>query len=80
MKTRLLLSIFGFFLFLILANAPPVVWGSIIVHADDIDTEHLFVFAIGTDIGEVGEREFERETNSRFGKRTGSYTRGRQSL
>jgi hypothetical protein len=52
----------------------------VVVHADEIDTEHLFVFAIGTDIGEVGEREFESETNGRFGKRTGSYTALSQSL
>jgi hypothetical protein len=80
MKTRSLLSSFGFFFFLILANVPTVVWGPIGVHADEIDTEHLFVFAIGTDIGEVGEREFESETNSRFGKRTGSYTALSQSF
>jgi hypothetical protein len=52
----------------------------VVVHADEIDTEHLFVFAIGTDIGEVGEREFESETNGRFGKRMGSYTALSQSL
>jgi len=26
------------------------------VHAEGIDTEHLFVFMIGTDVGNVGER------------------------
>jgi hypothetical protein len=40
---------------------------------DDIDTEHLFGFVTGTDVGEVGDREIESETNGRFGKRTGSY-------
>ena len=29
------------------------------VHAEGIDTEHLFGFMIGTDVGNVGEREFQ---------------------
>jgi hypothetical protein len=76
MKPRSFLSSmsFVFFLFSILTSAAVLALGPIVVHADEIDTEHLFVFAIGTDIGEVGERELESETNSRFGKRTGSYT------
>jgi hypothetical protein len=52
----------------------------IVGDAGDIDTENLIAFAIGTDIGEVGEREAESETIGRFGKCTGSYTTGRQSL
>jgi hypothetical protein len=80
MKTRSFLSSFGFFLFSILAGAVILALRPIVVHAGEIDTEHLFVFVIGTDIGEVGEREFESETNSRFGKRTGSYTALSQSL
>jgi len=44
-----------------------------VVHAGEIDTEHLFGFAIGTDVGEVGEKEIEGRTVGRFGKRTGSY-------
>ena len=28
------------------------------VHAEGIDTEHIFGFMIGTDVGNVGEREF----------------------
>jgi hypothetical protein len=80
MKTGSFLSSFGFFLFLIVAGAVILALRSIVVHASEIDTEHLFVFAIGTDIGEVGERELESETNSRFGKRTGSYTSLSQSL
>jgi len=43
------------------------------VHAEGIDTEHLFGFMIGTDIGTVGEREFQSETTGRFGKSGGSY-------
>jgi hypothetical protein len=39
----------------------------------EIDTEHLFGFNIGTDIGAVGDKEIESELDGRFGKRTGSY-------
>lgn len=82
MKPRSFLSSmsFVFFLFSILTSAAVLALGPIVVHADEIDTEHLFVFAVGTDIGEVGERELESETNSRIGKRTGSYTALSQSL
>ena len=38
-----------------------------------IDTEHLFGFMIGTDVGNVGEREFQSETTGRFGKNGGNY-------
>ena len=37
------------------------------------DTEHLFGFLTGTDIGEVGEKEIESETTGQFNKRAGSY-------
>lgn len=40
---------------------------------DRIDTEHLFAFMVGTDTGEVGEKELESEVVGRFGKRPGSY-------
>ena len=43
------------------------------VHAGDIDTEHLFGFMIGADVGNVGEREFQSETTGRFGRNGGSY-------
>src|SRR6478736_3897029 len=42
-------------------------------HAEGIDTEHLFGFMIGTDVGSVGEREFQSETTGRFGKNGGRY-------
>jgi hypothetical protein len=42
-------------------------------HAEGIDTEHLFAFMIGTDVGEVGEREFQSQTTGRFAKTTGTY-------
>ena len=57
-----------------------VALGSIVARADAIDTEHLFGFTIGTDIGEVGEKEFESNTLSRLGKRSGSYSALSQSL
>jgi hypothetical protein len=41
--------------------------------AAEIETEHLFGFLTGSDVGEVGEREIEGQTFGRFGKRTGSY-------
>jgi hypothetical protein len=43
------------------------------LHADGIDTEHLFAFTIGTDVGDVGEREFQGQTTGRFSKTAGSY-------
>jgi hypothetical protein len=43
-------------------------------HAQSIiDTEHLFGFMIGTDVGELGDKEIEGETVARWGKRPGSY-------
>jgi hypothetical protein len=38
-----------------------------------VDTEYLFGFVTGTDIGDVGEKELESTTIDRIGKRTGSY-------
>jgi hypothetical protein len=48
------------------------------VSADDIDTnhidtEHIFGFMIGTDVGEVGELEFQSQTTGRFAKGAGRY-------
>ena len=41
--------------------------------ADGIDTEHIYGFMIGTDVGERGEREFQSETTGRFSKNGGGY-------
>jgi len=41
--------------------------------AEGIDTEHLFGFMIGADVGNLGEREFQTETTGRFGKNGGRY-------
>jgi hypothetical protein len=38
-----------------------------------IDTEHLFAFTIGSDVGEVGERELEGSVTGRFAKQNGTY-------
>jgi hypothetical protein len=42
-------------------------------HAEEIDTEHLFGFVIGSDVGETGEREFQNLITGRFAKNTGRY-------
>ncbi len=47
---------------------------------DAIDTEHMFGFVTGTDIGEVGDKEVEAETNGRFGKRAGAYAALTQTI
>ena len=41
--------------------------------AADIDTEHLFGFTTGSDVGSRGELEIESETVGGFGKQAGSY-------
>jgi len=51
-----------------------------VVLAGQIDTEHLFGFTIGTDIGDAGEKEIEAGTTARLGKRSGSYTALSQTL
>jgi hypothetical protein len=43
------------------------------LHAEGIDTEHLFGFMIGTDVGDVGEREFQSQTTGRLAKNGGGY-------
>ena len=50
------------------------------VHAEDMDTEHLFGFMIGTDVGRLGEREFQSQTTGRFSKAGGSYRAINQEL
>src|SRR5882757_1033968 len=43
------------------------------IRAEGIDTEHIFGFMIGTDVGNVGEREFQSQTTGRFARNGGSY-------
>jgi hypothetical protein len=44
-----------------------------LARAEGIDTEHIYAFMIGTDVGELGEREFQSETTGRFSKEAGTY-------
>jgi hypothetical protein len=39
----------------------------------ELDTEHLFAFSIGSDVGDPGEKEVEGSSFGRFSKRRGSY-------
>jgi hypothetical protein len=45
-----------------------------------IETEHLFGFTIGSDVGKVGEREIEGSVTGRFVKRNGTYNAGSGTL
>src|ERR1700756_1294375 len=38
-----------------------------------IDSENLFGFITGTDVGEAGEKELESETTGRLGRGTGTH-------
>jgi hypothetical protein len=40
---------------------------------EGIDTEHLFGFMIGADVGNRGEREFQSQATARVGKAAGTY-------
>jgi hypothetical protein len=40
---------------------------------EGFDTEHIFGFMIGSDVGNPGEREFQSQTTGRFGKGGGTY-------
>ena len=42
-------------------------------HTEPIETEHLFGFTIGSDTGDVGEREIEGSVTGRFAKHAGTY-------
>jgi hypothetical protein len=50
------------------------------VYAEGIDTEHLIGLMIGTDVGTVGEREFQSQTTGRFSRSGGSYRAINQEL
>jgi len=41
---------------------------------EDVDTEHMFGFTEGSDIGEAGEKELEADSTGRFGRFGGSYS------
>ena len=55
-----------FFLVLVLAFMPGA------ARTETIDTEHLFGFTIGSDVGEVGEKEVEGSATGRFSKTSAS--------
>ena len=46
---------------------------NITARTPDVDSEHLFGFTEGSDIGERGEKEFETDSTGRFGRQGGSY-------
>jgi hypothetical protein len=58
-----------------LALAAAMAWAGAAVpaHADELDTEHLFGFTEGSDIGSRGERELELELGGRTGRSAGAY-------
>src|ERR1700761_9559535 len=48
--------------------------------AEGIDTEHVYGFMIGSDVGDPGEREFQTTSTGRFSKQAGSYQANEQEL
>jgi hypothetical protein len=48
--------------------------------AEGIDTEHIYGFMIGSDVGDRGEREFQATTTGRFSKQAGTYQAFGQQL
>lgn len=49
-------------------------------YAAEIDTEHMFGFMIGSDVGDVGEREVQSKTTARLSKSGGTYQAISQAL
>ena len=59
-------------------HVPPIVLAALVFLAQraiaaDVDTQFIFGFTQGADVGELGEKEIESETVGRFGKADGSY-------
>ncbi|MEH2512777.1 hypothetical protein V1291_004131 [Nitrobacteraceae bacterium AZCC 1564] len=48
--------------------------------AVEVDTEHMFGFMIGSDVGDVGEREVQSKTTARLSKSGGTYRAISQAL
>ena len=44
------------------------------VRADELDTDHMFSFNAGSDIGDPGEKEIQAGFSGRFGKASGTYS------
>lgn len=55
------------------AVLPSLLLAPLVAHAGDVDTQFIYGFTQGTDVGEPGEEEIESETIGRFGKNNGSY-------
>lgn len=51
-----------------------------VVRGEGIDTEHVFGFMIGSDVGDAGEREFQSQLTGRFAKAGGRYRAGDQEF
>jgi hypothetical protein len=49
------------------------------LHAEGIDTEHLFAFMIGADVGTVGDAEFQSETTAASAGTVGAIGRSARS-
>lgn len=49
-------------------------------YAEGFDTEHIFAFMIGADVGSFGEREFQTETTGRLGRSGGAYRAASQEF
>jgi hypothetical protein len=47
---------------------------------EGIDTEHIYGFMIGSDVGDPGEREFQTTSTGRFSKQGGSYQAAEQEF
>jgi Putative MetA-pathway of phenol degradation len=58
---------------MLLAAALGVLLQSACAFAEEIDTEHIYGFIIGTDVGDPGEREFQTTATGRFSKQAGNY-------
>ena len=65
---------------MLLALSFAVAQSTMLCRASEIETEHLFAFTTGSDVGTLGEREFEGGTTARFGKRAGKYSTGEQTF
>ena len=48
--------------------------------AEGIDTEHIYGFMIGSDVGDPGEREFQTTSTGRFSKQAGTYQAAAQEF
>jgi hypothetical protein len=57
----------------IAAFLPALALTPMAARAGEVDTQFIFGFTMGADVGELGEREIESQTLGRFGKSGGSY-------